>query len=79
MESENKRKVDSQASSSAKRWRGDEEDSSSFEKELATLASAKTGQASRAARRRRPPLPTIDPNSDKIVFQQLDLEHYIGK
>ena len=27
----------------------------------------------------RPDCPPIDPSRDKIVFQQIDLEHYIGK
>eukprot|EP00057_Strongylocentrotus_purpuratus_P014925 XP_011669399.1 PREDICTED: DNA polymerase delta catalytic subunit-like [Strongylocentrotus purpuratus] len=27
----------------------------------------------------RPPLAPIDPSKDSIVFQQIDLEHYIGK
>ena len=27
----------------------------------------------------RPPPPDFDPTKDKIVFQQIDVDHYIGK
>ncbi len=27
----------------------------------------------------RPPVPPFDPKKDKIVFQQLDVDHYVGK
>lgn len=27
---------------------------------------------------KRPELPEIDPKKDKLIFQQLDIDHYIG-
>lgn len=27
----------------------------------------------------RPPVPALDPKTDKVVFQQIDLDHYVGK
>lgn len=28
---------------------------------------------------RRPPAPALNPSTDTLVFQQIDLDHYLGK
>ena len=47
---------------------------SGFERELAKLGIAENP----TSKWRRPPLPVIDEANDNILFQQLDIDHYIG-
>ena len=68
-----KRKID-YPNSNAKRTKSEETKPSGFEEELAKLSGAE----SRALKWRRPPLPSLDASKDALVFQQLDLDHYVG-
>ncbi|KAJ8024189.1 DNA polymerase delta catalytic subunit [Holothuria leucospilota] len=70
-----------------------ENDPSSFEEELAYLEKieaeesggvmetdqSKSGVTKKELLWERPDPPTLDETKDKVVFQQLDLEHYLGK
>jgi hypothetical protein len=69
-----KRKLD-YPNSNNKRTKSEETKPSGFEKELAKFGPAE----SRALKWRRPPLPSLNASKDALVFQQLDLDHYIGK
>ncbi|KAL8577740.1 DNA polymerase delta catalytic subunit [Nucella lapillus] len=78
-----------------KRFADDEEDPSSFEAELALMdeidaetkmeedsqESVGEGPALEATSLKwsRPPLPAINPATDNIEFQQLDVDYYIGR
>ncbi|XP_076115768.1 DNA polymerase delta catalytic subunit-like [Mytilus galloprovincialis] len=69
----------------------DEEDPSAFEEELAMLdeMESETHQdtdggmgpqdAEACAKWKRPPPPDLNIHKDKVVFQQIDVDHYIGK
>lgn len=61
--------------SANKRAKIEEARSSGFEEELAKLGSTE----SRTLKWRRPDLPFLDVSKDALIFQQLDLDHYIGK
>lgn len=69
-----KRKLD-YPNSNNKRTKSEETKPSGFEKELAKFGPAE----SRALKWRRPPLPSLNASKDALVFQQLDLDHYIGQ
>jgi hypothetical protein len=69
-----KRKID-HSNSNAKRTKSEETKPSGFEQELAKLSS----RSSRALKWCRPPLPSLNASNDALFFQQLDLDHYIGK
>lgn len=87
MDSSQKRKVDFNETSSSKRSRNDDDfkgvQPSRFENELASLQDTDTTKASSRgnpkAKWKRPPVPTLRPEHDSIVFQQLDVENYVGK
>ncbi|XP_046862075.1 DNA polymerase delta catalytic subunit-like [Xenia sp. Carnegie-2017] len=73
-----KRKNDNGDNSSEdvhKRRKLNEVKPSGFERELAKLGIAENP----TSKWRRPPLPVIDEANDNILFQQLDIDHYIGK
>lgn len=70
-----------EAGPSTKRARTDyENDSYDFEDELAFLESMEQdfSGASSSSRWSRPDPPSIDSTSDTVVFQQIDIDHYIG-
>ena len=69
-----KRKLDHPYSDN-KRKKSSDVKPSGFEVELAKLGP----NESRSSKWHRPPLPSLDASKDALVFQQLDLEHYIGK
>lgn len=79
MQNGQKRKENTAASSSAvKRRRQDDgpsQDAGSFEEELASLQQS-TDPSSKWA---RPQVPAFDPAKEAIVFQQLEVDHYIGE
>ncbi|KAL4224603.1 DNA polymerase delta catalytic subunit [Mactra antiquata] len=72
----------------SKKARVDEEDGCDFEAELAMMDDIKMEESAHNApgpdeestsmKWSRPALTAIDPKKEKIVFQQLDLDHYIG-
>ena len=73
-----KRKTVEASTSSNKRAKGEDEPKGSrFEEELASIASKGARQSQ--SKWQRPLLPPLDPAKDSITFQQLDLDHYIGK
>ncbi|XP_031548890.1 DNA polymerase delta catalytic subunit-like [Actinia tenebrosa] len=86
MDNSQKRKVDFDEASSSKRSRNDDDfkgvQPSRFENELASLQDTDTTKDSNRgnpkAKWKRPPVPSIDPKQDSIVFQQLDVENYVG-
>lgn len=63
---------------------------STFEEELAMFESidyeeggtsqlpSSQGGSQQRHKWRRPPLPNLDPSSDAIIFQQIDIDHYVG-
>ncbi|XP_072033784.1 DNA polymerase delta catalytic subunit-like [Amphiura filiformis] len=69
----------------------DDVDPSAFEEELAMLEQVEaelsqdsewtqpTGKTAKNPKWARPKVPSINPANDTLVFQQIDLEHYIGK
>ena len=80
MENGQKRKENSppSSSSSSKRRRGDEDGSegaAGFERELAALQAT----ADPTSKWSRPPVPSFDPATDAMVFQQLEVDHYTGE
>ena len=66
---------------SRKRVRSDDsEEPFSFEEELASFDSLKrSGSATCRFRWCRPDPPQISPAHDEVVFQQIDIDHYIGE
>lgn len=70
-----KRKTDYPNSNGSKRAKSDERKPSGFECELAKFGPTE----SRTSKWCRPPLPSLDISKDALIFQQLDLDHYIGK
>ena len=76
MDATQKRKGSQDGSSSAKRSRNDDGTSGSFEQELASLGeiSIKNPQSKWP----RPAVPKINASTDSIVFQQLEVDNYIG-
>ena len=81
MESAQKRKGTIEGISSAKRSRNGEGFSSqggSFEDELASFEEAAAKHSTGTAKWFRPQVPKINAASDSIVFQQLEVDHYIG-
>ncbi|XP_074639008.1 DNA polymerase delta catalytic subunit-like [Acropora palmata] len=82
MDGTQKRKGSPDQSSSAKRSRNENDSSSdggSFEKELAAFREDTVAYRNPTANWPRPPVPNLNPSTDKIVFQQLELDHYVGK
>ena len=69
-----KRKLD-YPNSNNKRSKSEDTKPTGFEQELAKFGPAE----SRVSTWRRPALPSLDASKDALVFQQLDLDHYIGK
>lgn len=70
-----------EAGPSTKRLRtADENDSFDFEEDLAFFESMEQDfpRASSGRRWRRPDPPLIESKSDTIVFQQIDIDHYVG-
>ena len=81
MDGTQKRKGSPDQSSSAKRSRNENDSSShggSFEKELAAFREDTVAYRNPTANWPRPPVPSLNPSTDKIVFQQLELDHYVG-
>lgn len=80
MDGTHKRKGSPDASSSAKRSRNDDGNSGSqgggFEEELAALEFVNDKNPS--AKWSRPAVPKLNPLTDDIVFQQLEVDNYIG-
>ena len=80
MDGTQKRKGSPDASSSAKRSRNDDGNSGSqgggFEEELAALDFVNDKNPS--AKWSRPAVPKLNPLTDDIVFQQLEVDNYIG-
>ena len=81
MENGHKRKENAAPSSSAaaKRRRQDEDSSQGagrFEHELASLQQSTGNPKSKWS---RPQVPRFDPAKDAIVFQQLEVDHYVGE
>ena len=54
---------------------------SPFRQQLFNVAGAGPGPEHEATSIKwsRPPLPAIDPKTDNIEFQQLDVDYYIGE
>jgi len=77
-----KRKSEEELSFSQKKPKlNDESFGMSFEEELALLQSLEgspSEEISRAAKVRRPPVRSIDPQKDSVVFQQIEVDHYVG-
>ncbi|XP_033123470.1 DNA polymerase delta catalytic subunit-like [Anneissia japonica] len=85
-----KRKLFSTHGPPAKRAHADfDDDPSTFEEELAHLEKLESeltssnhtvngSSVSGNTKWKRPPPPNLDPKTDKFVFQQIDLDHYIG-
>lgn len=81
MDGTQKRKGSPDQSSSAKRSRNENDSSSqggSFEKELAAFREDTVAYRNPTASWPRPAVPNFNPSTDNIVFQQLELDHYIG-
>ena len=80
MDGTQKRKGSPDTSSSAKRSRNDDGNSGSqgggFEEELAALDFLNDKNPS--AKWSRPAVPKLNPLTDDIVFQQLEVDNYIG-
>ena len=88
-ESTNKRKSeeDHDAALSQKKTRGNDDSfgvQMSFEDELAMLNALEgssdepTTKATGLSKIRRPAVRSIDPKNDNVVFQQLEVDHYVG-
>jgi len=77
-----KRKSDEELSSSQKKLRlNDESFGMTFEEELALLQSlegSSSDEHSRPSKVWRPPVLSIDPKKDSVVFQQIEVDHYVG-
>lgn len=80
MDGTQKRKGSPEGSNSAKRPRNDDGNSGSqgggFEEELAALDRAPDKNP--AAKWPRPAVPKLNPSTDNIVFQQLEVDNYLG-
>ena len=76
MEGTQKRKGSQDGSSSAKRARNDDGSSASFEEELASLGEVSIRNPQ--SKWPRPAVPKINCSTDSIVFQQLEVDNYIG-
>lgn len=76
MDGTQKRKGSPDASSSAKRPRNDDGKGGGFEEELAALDFVNDKNPS--AKWSRPAVPKLNPLTDDIVFQQLEVDNYIG-
>lgn len=76
MDNIQKRKGSQEGSSSAKRSRHDEGSSCTFEDELASLGEV----ADKDPKHKwpRPVAPKINPFTESLVFQQLEVDNYIG-
>ena len=73
MEQGEKRKLE-YPNTDNKRAKSEETKPSGFENELANFDPI----VSPKLKWRRPPLAALNPSKDAVVFQQLDLDHYIG-
>ena len=70
----------SSAGPSSKKPKVDEDSfNCSFEDELALFESAEMEEALRKQRWRRPSVSPFDPSTDPLIFQQIDIDHYIGE
>lgn len=81
MDGTQKRKGSPDESSSAKRSRNENNNSSqggSFEKELEAFREDTVAYRNPTATWPRPPVPNFNPSTDNIVFQQLELDYYVG-
>lgn len=76
MDGSQKRKGGQDGSSSAKRSRNDDGTSGSFEEELASLGEVSIRNPE--SKWPRPAVPKINVSTDSIVFQQLEVDNYIG-
>jgi len=80
MDGSQKRKGSSDGSNSAKRSRNDDGNSSSqggrFEEELAALDVVEEKNPS--LKWPRPAVPNLNPSTDNIVFQQLEVDNSLG-
>ena len=76
MEGTQKRKGGQDGSSSAKRARNDDGTSASFEDELASLGEVSIRNPQ--SKWPRPSVPKINCSTDSLVFQQLEVDNYIG-
>ena len=76
MDNNQKRKGSQEGSSSAKRSRHDEGSSCTFEDELASLGEV----ADKDPKHKwpRPAAPKINPFTERLIFQQLEVDNYIG-
>lgn len=72
---EKRKPVDTLNSNNKRAKSEDDSQGSSFERELMTLASTSCLNTKWS----RPSLPALDPKTDSVTFQQLDLDHYIGE
>ena len=88
MDGGQKRKSELSDSSSSKRQRSVESSppnsqGGGFEDELASLepldSGEQTSRASPSLKWPRPPVGAFDPAKDSVEFQQLEVDHYIGK
>lgn len=76
-----KRKSEEESSSQKKPRINDESFGMSFEEELALLQSLEgspSEEIPRAPKVRRPPVRSVDPQKDPVVFQQIEVDHYVG-
>ena len=76
-----KRKIEKESSSQKKPRLNDESFDMTFEEELALLQSLEGSSSediSRAPKIRRPSVRTIDPQKDSVVFQQIEVDYYVG-
>ena len=76
MDGTQKRKSSQDGSSSAKRARNDDGTSVTFEEELASLGEVSIRNPQ--SKWPRPTVPKINCSTDNIVFQQLEVDNYIG-
>lgn len=76
MDSAQKRKGSEEVGSSAKRSRHDEGNPRTFEEELALLGEVVDKDP--AHKWSRPAAPKLNPSSESLVFQQLEVDNYIG-
>lgn len=77
MDNAQKRKGSEEVGSSAKRSRHDEGNPRTFEEELALLGEVVDKDP--AHKWSRPAAPKLNPSSESLVFQQLEVDNYIGK
>ncbi|CAH3107211.1 unnamed protein product [Pocillopora meandrina] len=77
MDNAHKRKGSEEVGSSAKRSRHDEGNPRTFEEELALLGEVVDKDP--AHKWSRPAAPKLNPSSESLVFQQLEVDNYIGK